>query len=250
MSRAPRPPSLATRFRHGYEVLRDRQKPGAGVPAYTRWVNRAAARPVAAAAHAAGFSPNSMTFLSLGCSLVGFVALTVMDPRTFAGPLAAVFFAIAYLLDSADGQVARLSGRSSSAGEWLDHVVDAFRAPAMHVAVAVAAWRHGLDDTVFLVALAMSIVVSGQFMSQILAEQLRRGQRAANSADPDSARKGQSWLLLPTDPGVWAWVFVIWSWQDAFAVTFVVLAFANLLHCLASLRRRFRQLSQFASSEY
>ncbi|OAX67752.1 hypothetical protein A5N15_01010 [Rothia kristinae] len=49
--------------------------------------------------------------------------------------IAALLFALGYAMDSADGQVARVTGASSPGGEWLDHVVDSVRVPAIHLTV-------------------------------------------------------------------------------------------------------------------
>ena len=52
-------------------ALASAQKPGAGVPAYLRWVNRPLGRRAAAAAYVPGLTPNAVTLLSGVCSLAG-----------------------------------------------------------------------------------------------------------------------------------------------------------------------------------
>ena len=47
-----------------------------------------------------------------------------------------------YALDSADGQVARLTGGGSLLGEWLDHMIDSTKIAALHLAVLLHACRH------------------------------------------------------------------------------------------------------------
>ena len=58
--------SWGTRFSAYRSALAAAQKPGAGVPAYMRWVNRGAARVVAAAGAASGWTPNIVSLKS-GC---------------------------------------------------------------------------------------------------------------------------------------------------------------------------------------
>ncbi|TQN35774.1 CDP-alcohol phosphatidyltransferase family protein [Kocuria rosea] len=138
--------TAAPRHRPSYEEalagLRAAQKPGQGVPAYTRWVNRPLARYAAARAAAAGLTPNGVTALSAVLSAAGLVVLVAAPPTPATGVVVALLLAAGYVLDSADGQVARLTGTGSPAGEWLDHVVDSIRTPALHLAVAAAALLH------------------------------------------------------------------------------------------------------------
>ena len=89
-----------------------------------------------------------------------------------------------------------------------------------------------------LVALAYGWVTSGQFMSQILAEQFVR------AAGRKQTRGGnmRSFILLPTDPGVLCWSFVLWGLGAPFMVLYTLLAAVAIAHCAISLRRRFSDL--------
>src|SRR5690606_36357139 len=140
---------------------------------YTRWVNRRLARFAAAVAYSWGWSPNAVTVASAACSALALALLIALPPSPVLGLVVAVLLALGYLLDSADGQVARLSHSGSKQGGWLDHVVDAIRAATVHLAVLVALWRWtDAPGWLLLVALLYAIVSVGQFMSQLLAEQL------------------------------------------------------------------------------
>ena len=222
------------------------QKSGAGVPAYTRWINRRVARWVAAAAASAGFGPNAVTLASAALSAAGLVVLVAAPVSAGAGLAAAVLLAAGYVFDSADGQVARLTRRSGPAGEWLDHVVDAIRTPLVHIGVAVAAFVHGQGDdgwshTGWLMgtALAYSVLSGAQFMSQILAEQLS-ARHGRTVAEPSGELK--SLTLLPTDPGVLCWTFALWGEPALFAAAYTALLAANLLHTAVSMRRKYSRL--------
>ena len=61
-----------------------------------------------------------------------------VPPSVGVGICVALLFALGYGLDSADGQVARVTGASSPAGEWLDHVVDSIRVPSVHMATLLS----------------------------------------------------------------------------------------------------------------
>lgn len=231
-------------FRGALSRLRQAQKPGGGVPAYTRWINRRVARLAAAIAYGVGLSPNGVTAISGLVSLAGVTVLVLLPVRPWSGLVVAGLLALGYVLDSADGQVARLSGKSSPAGEWLDHVVDAIRTPLMHAAVLLALFRDGHSGLSWtqVVALSFMLLNSGQFMSQILAEQLSRPADLTVGAH-DGGGVNKSLVLLPTDTGVVCWMFALWGIHSAFAVVYFAIFCFHLLHAVTSMYRKYRKLS-------
>lgn len=243
-SPADAPSVLVTPARLGYgaavRLLASRQKPGPGVPAYTRWVNRQAGRYLAAGAHVLGLTPNAVTLVSAAVSAAAVVLLLTLPATPLVGLAVAALLALGYALDSADGQVARLSGRSGPAGEWFDHVVDAIRTPTIHLAVLVALVRDDRPQWLQVVALAYTVLCVAQFMSQILAEQL--GARAGLDA-PQVAGRAQSWVLLPTDNGTFCWLFVLWGLGPLFVIAYAGLFALNLLHTAVSMRRKYQRLT-------
>lgn len=220
------------------------QKPGVGVPAYTRWVNRRAARYLCAAAAHVGATPSAVSVLSILVTFTGLGAFLALH-RTplLAGALAAMLLALGYALDSADGQLARLQQTSSLQGEWLDHTLDAIRMPAVHLSIAGGFLLQG-SPTLAVVAAVYSAVASASFLSQILGSQLR--DRA--QAERVQVRRHQSWLLLPADPGVLCWAFVLWAVLPLFGLVYLALFLTNILHFILSARRRWRELGEGARS--
>lgn len=227
--------------------LASAQKTGVGVPAYTRWVNRRLARHAAAAAHRAGLSPNAVSAVSAVVSSIAIALLLLVDPSVPLGIGVAVLLATGYMLDSADGQVARLSGRSSPAGEWLDHVIDAIRMPAIHLAVLVASARLVETPRWFIaVIVGFALCEVGQFMSQVLGDQLV--SRAGGSPIDASAGPRRSLALIPVDTGTFCWLFVLWGWRDGFEVAYTVLFVINVAYALISMRRKFVRLNEVAAA--
>ena len=115
-------------FREAHARLAAAQKGHArGAPAYSVYVNRRVGRLLAAIAHARGATPDQVTGISAIHTFlaIGILALAPMHPWT--GVVVALLLALGYAWDSADGQVARLRGGGSVAGEWLDHFVDALK---------------------------------------------------------------------------------------------------------------------------
>ena len=109
------PPSgtWAQRFGQYRRELGAAQKPGDGVPAYMRWVNRSGARAVAAAAAAWGWTPNFVSLVSVCLSAAGMALLVALPPAWWTGIPVGVLLAAGFLFDSADGQVSRVTHASS-----------------------------------------------------------------------------------------------------------------------------------------
>lgn len=229
----------AARYRWAREALDAAQKPAQGVPAYTRWVNRRGARVVAAVGFALHWTPNIVTAISAAFSITGMILLLALSPSMGTGLLAAVFLALGYLFDSADGQLARVSHTSSKTGEWIDHVVDAFRSPAIHLATALAVVLYRPEQPwLAVVAGLYALVTSGQFLSQILAESFVRRAGRAQTRGGDA----RSWILLPTDPGTLCWSLIFWGIAPVFAFVYTLLAAVAVAHSAVSLSRRYRDL--------
>jgi phosphatidylglycerophosphate synthase len=233
-------PTVERRFGAALAGLRLAQKPGGGVPAYTRWINRRLARFAAAAAYTVGLSANAVTAISAAVSLAGLALVVALPATPWVGLAAGLLLALGYVLDSADGQVARLSRRGSPAGEWLDHVVDAIRTPAIHLAVAIAATIAPGDHRMLGgIAITYALLSSGQFMSQILSEQLS-GARAPAT---DASGRVQSFVLLPTDMGTLCVIFLAWGFPTVFAWLYGALFVVNAVHALVSMRRKYARLT-------
>lgn len=227
--------------------LGNAQKSAAGVPAYTRYINRPLGRLAAALAYLAGLSANQVTVLSGLISFVSLTALAVFEPSWSLGFAVATGLVVGYILDSADGQLARLRGGGSLAGEWLDHVVDAARMPALHLAVLIALFRFASDLPVnyLLIPIGYLLVSVVRFFALILAEQMRRYATAVppNGGAPDGNSVLKSLLGLPGDFGVLCVIFLTWGNTILFLALYGALFVANLLLMGASLRRRYRELT-------
>jgi phosphatidylglycerophosphate synthase len=232
-----------TTFRSALAELATAQKSKKGVSLYTRYVNRPLGRVLAAALHRAGAGPNQVTLLSAVSTALGLAVLVSQEPGLVVGILVAAFLVLGFALDSADGQVARLSGRSSPAGEWLDHVVDAAKMVAVHGSVLVAVWLHAPHETLWLVIpLAFQVVATLIFAGGTLIELLIRslpGERTPNRGPVSTVR---AVALLPADYGVLAVVFVLWGAPVVFQTAYTLLFVANAAIAALLLTKWFREL--------
>lgn len=230
------------------------QKPGHGVPAYTRYVNRWAGRRLAAAAHVIGLTPNVVTVLSGAVSMVAIGAVALVRPSGALAVLVAGGLLLGYALDSADGQLARLRGGGSASGEWLDHVVDSVRLPALHVAIVVGLHRFtDLPEAYLLVPLGYLVVSTVRFFANMLTEQLltpAEGRTAAPGATREASRRSlvRSLVLLPSDYGTLCALLVMYGWPRAFAWAYGLLFAVNALWLGLTLFRRYTDVARLAPS--
>jgi phosphatidylglycerophosphate synthase len=109
---------------------------------YTRYVNRWAARFVTYPAARLGLSPNVLSVVSLLLTLAAvFAAFSGGEERSWA-LVAWALLALGYVFDSADGQLARVSQRSSKAGGFLDHSLDGAKVPLSMAAIGFVYHLH------------------------------------------------------------------------------------------------------------
>lgn len=236
------------------------QKSAKGVSLYSRYVNRPVGRVLAVAAYRLGLSPNQVTLLSAAVTLGGMVVLGAAAPSWGSGVAVALLLALGFALDSADGQVARLTGRGSPAGEWLDHVVDAGKMTLLHAAVLVQLLRHPLPalpgEHSFRwdlgIPLAFQAVAVLLFTGGLLADLLHRARTAAAPAPAPAAAPAaparervspRALALLPADYGVLCWTFLLLGAPTAHFWLYTALLALNALTLAALLRKWFHSLA-------
>ncbi|WP_019135056.1 CDP-alcohol phosphatidyltransferase family protein [Cellulomonas massiliensis] len=233
------------------QLLASAQKDAArGAPAYSRFVNRRLGRLLAAWAFRRGLSPNAVTGLSALATFGGIAATALLAPAWWVGVLVAVLLVLGYALDSADGQVARLTGRGSPAGEWLDHVVDATKISAMPLALLVGWYRFdAVDRAWLLVPIVHAVVGPVYFFAMILTEQLRRAHGVRSTAAPGGRLPWlRSLVALPTDYGVLCLLFLLYGWISGFVVLYGLVVLATAVYLALALGKWFREMGRLGAS--
>jgi len=213
-------------FRGRFDLLREAQKRRTGVPLYTLAVNRPVGR-VIAAASPRGITPNHLTAIGALFTFAGILLLLVWADGSLWGGLVGVALIVGFFFDSADGQLARLRGGGSAAGEWLDHVIDGIRIVLLHVATLafllrteiVPAWLAFTLCTVFVVA------ASATFFAGSLFEKLTT---SAPSTTVTNGSRLRSALMLPVDYGVTCWIFLLVAVPPVFVVVYALAALAKV----------------------
>lgn len=239
-------PAAGESLRDTVRRLAGAQKGAQGAPAYGRFVNRPMGRLLAAVAFHRGFTPDAVTALSALFTASGIVAIALAPHTWTVGALVTVSLVVGYALDSADGQLARLRGGGSPAGEWLDHMVDAVKIASMHLAVLVGLYRAAEVDHVWLlVPLAFSVVAVVHFFATLLNEALRSQHGARTRAAWTSERPSvlRSLIVAPTDYGVLCLIFVLLGSPAAFLAVYSFLLVSSAGYLLLALPRWRREMA-------
>jgi phosphatidylglycerophosphate synthase len=236
-------------FRATLRRLSAAQKPAArGAPAYSIYVNRKLGRFLAAAAWRAGLTPNGVTAISASFTFAGLIVIVFVPTRWWVGIIVAACLVIGYALDSADGQLARLRGGGSLAGEWLDHFVDSVKASSLHLAVLIAWFRfyHLPNEALLLIPIGFAIVAAVEFFAMILNDQLKavHSKRMSGGAPPPLGGSTliRSLLVSPTDYGLMCVVFVLFGFPVVFVVIYSLMFLANAGHLVLAARKWFNDM--------
>jgi phosphatidylglycerophosphate synthase len=148
-----------------------------------------------------------------------------------------------YALDSADGQLARVRGGGSKAGEWLDHVTDIAKISSLHSAVAIAVLRFFELDSLLYLAVPVVFLVANvtQFFGMMLRDQLNR-----STAIPPAAAGSSSllvaFLLQPLDHASLALAFLVLGVHALFLWCYGFLALCTVVFAARSLAKAYRGL--------
>jgi len=127
---------------------------------YSEAVSQPIGSAIALVASRLGLAPTVLSLLNLGLGLSASATVVVLAPHAASGSMpgwvvglgALVAWQLAYALDCADGQLARVTGQSSPAGARLDILCDIAVQIALVCALAAAAVAHRPATPTWLVA--------------------------------------------------------------------------------------------------
>lgn len=121
------------------------------------WFTEHIARPPAAIvvylASKTRITPNQITFLSVVVAAAA-CAIWILLPGYTWSVAAALVFELSFVLDCADGQLARLRRQASPIGHLLDFLMDELKAMLVIGAIAVRLWRESGDPWLLVAGLA------------------------------------------------------------------------------------------------
>lgn len=229
-------------YRSTIHKLASGQKPATGVSYYTRGVNRPTGKRLAAVAHLLHLSPNQVSLISGAVTASGIILIATVTPSWSVGLAIWLLLTLGFMLDAADGQLARLRGTSSPAGEWLDHILDAGKMVAVHSAVLISWYRYfDVPPTTLFIPLVFQFAAVVTFVGGTLAALLLRTSNVPKPArSPSNLR---SVLLLPADYGIFCLIFIGYGSPTAFIVLYSSLAAIRLCFLGAFSFKWFKELS-------
>ncbi|MEU9580986.1 CDP-alcohol phosphatidyltransferase family protein [Streptomyces chilikensis] len=236
-------------FREALDRLAGAQKSARGVSLYSRHVNRPVGRLLAAGSYRAGLTPNQVTVISALFSFGATAGIVLAEPARWTGPVVWLALATGFAFDSADGQLARLRGGGSPAGEWLDHVVDCAKTTALHMAVLLALSLRpdafGVRERAWLLLpLGFLFVAVVTFFGGLLTEQLKRQAAAGRPGPAAPPSLVRAVALLPVDHGVFCLVFLLFGAGPVFLWGYALLGAVAALYLPLFLVKWFRELSR------
>ncbi|MEV0651199.1 CDP-alcohol phosphatidyltransferase family protein [Phytomonospora sp. NPDC050363] len=145
---------------------------------FTQIVNQRIGAYCALAAHRLGLAPTMVTLINLVLGLAVSALLVATAPAmadgrvspVLMGLLALVVWQFAYSLDCADGQLARVTGRSSPAGAKVDILADIAQQTAVTAATASVAVAYVPETPTWLVA-----AFAGLWMTNLVTSVMGKG---------------------------------------------------------------------------
>ncbi len=151
--------------------------------------NTYVARPFAAIFVAAfrrtPITPNQVTILG-ALVFFGVVAALIAIPGIWGLVVAALILELAYIFDCADGQLARITGKTSEVGSYFDFLIDEVKALLLVGGCAIRMWMTTDQDYWLLVGIAGCAVVS---IATSLTNFVRRKEYAGKEIKPGASAK-------------------------------------------------------------
>jgi phosphatidylglycerophosphate synthase len=138
---------------------------------------------LAVAAHRLGLPPTALTLTNLVLGLAASVTVVALAgpvaagavPAWAVGLVALIGWQVAYALDCADGQLARVTGQGSAAGARVDVLCDVAAQIALVTALAATAVAQRPSTPVWLVA-----AFAGSWMVNLVTSVMQSGPNAAS----------------------------------------------------------------------
>lgn len=120
---------------------------------FTEWIARPPAAAIVYALRNTRITPNQITFISVFVA-AGSCAMFVLLPGYAWLVAAAAVFEFSFVLDCADGQLARLRKMASPIGHLLDFLMDELKAMLVFGCIAIRLWRESQDARLLIAGIA------------------------------------------------------------------------------------------------
>lgn len=221
---------------------------------FTEWVARPPAAVVVYLLRNTRITPNQITF---GSALVAAVACALFVAwQSWTGLIvAAAVFEFSFVLDCADGQLARHRKIASPIGHLLDFLMDELKAMLLFGSVAVRLWRDLHDERLLLVGLAgLFCLASGIALTSFMRRPEYGAKQMTEDGQPAEVGKRRGPIGMALNVFEWAARFVVHYPQYLFIcavanridIYFWAYAAVNVLYLAMSFLKILLKLGRFA----
>jgi hypothetical protein len=216
---------------------------------FTEWVARPPAAVVVYALRGTKVTPNQVTFLS-ALLAAGACAMIALLPGHAWLVAAALVLEASFVLDCADGQLARLRRTASPLGHLLDFLMDELKAMLLIACTAARLWRDGGDGRILLVGLgALFCVASGISLTSFMRRPEYGAKPPTEDGQPAELRKRRGPIGLLLGLVEWAarvvvhypqyiWICALANRLDIFFWAYAAVNALYLARCLAAITLR------------
>lgn len=221
---------------------------------FTEWVARPPAAVVVYLLRNTRITPNQITFLS-ALVAAGACALFVAWPSWTGLIVAAAVFEFSFVLDCADGQLARHRKIASPIGHLLDFLMDELKAMLLFGCVAVRLWRELDDERLLVVGLAgLFCLASGIALTSFMRRPEYGAKQMTEDGQPAEVGKRRGPIGMALNIFEWAARFVVHYPQYLFIcavvnridIYFWAYAGVNVLYLAMSFLKILLKLGRFA----
>jgi phosphatidylglycerophosphate synthase len=222
------------------------------------WFTERIARPPAAvvvyALRNTRITPNQVTFMSALLAAGSGVMLALLPGWTWL-VVAAVVFEVSFVLDCADGQLARLRKTASPLGHLLDFLMDELKAMFIFGCVAIRLWRDTGDARMLLVGIIGGFcLASGIALTSFMRRPEYGGKGPTEDGQPAEVGKRKGPIGMALNVFEWAARIVVhypqYIWICAAVnridIYFWAYAAVNALYLGLSFVKIFFRLGRFA----
>lgn len=221
---------------------------------FTEWVARPPAAVVVYLLRNTRITPNQITFMSALIAAAA-CALFVAWPSWTGLIVAAAVFEFSFVLDCADGQLARHRKIASPIGHLLDFLMDELKAMLLFGCVAVRLWRDLQDERLLVVGLAgLFCLASGIALTSFMRRPEYGAKQMTEDGQPAEVGKRRGPIGMALNVFEWGARFVVHYPQYLFIcavanridIYFWAYAGVNVLYLAMSFLKILLKLGRFA----
>ncbi len=233
-----------------FSALVAASKKGGRGPLYARYINRNAAIPLTWVFWKFGLTPNAVSFIGFATTHLALTLLVLLPTRISTAVLVYFLLALGYVIDSCDGQLARVTGKTSPLGEWLDHTADMVKTLTVNMAMGYVLIRqtlaHDISWTTTFLAIFLNLLAQPTHFFVINKTGLGDDAPTTSPQFADvGIRRFIPVALLAIEYGPFIMLVLLLPWPEvlgpvylAYGIVYTCFAFAYFVRAARTVHRR------------